>query len=57
MDENEVIDIHTLCACGQIFENLKNSAVPVTNVKSIITLGGYIQHLWVSPLCFSALQL
>ncbi len=40
MDENGVKNMHSLCAHGQIFENLKISAALVTNFKTIFKLEG-----------------
>ena len=50
--------MHTLWTKGQKIEIFNFSKAPETHFKSIPKLGeGQIQHLWVSPLYLSTLQI
>ncbi len=55
MDENEVKNIHTLCAYmyGQNFEIQQL----LLQINSIVKLVGVNSYLWVSPLCFSVFHI
>ncbi len=51
MDENEVKNIHTLCAYGQIFETVKIQQLVSKFLKSILRFGGGVGGVKLNYVC------